>query len=116
MQNRRKQFRYGLVVEVKYTVHVRGQAPQTGAGRTVDISAGGILLQSVKPLPLGAVVDVSIPWFGLYHDVDRIRLMAFGPVIRTEGDQAAIRFLRHEFRKYGNRITMHPDRAAVAVL
>jgi c-di-GMP-binding flagellar brake protein YcgR len=112
--NRRKHCRYALQVEVKYAITVKGQAPVNGSGRTLDMSAGGLLLQTTKDLPLGANIEISIPWFGIYHNEERVRLVASGQVVRTERDQSAIRLTGHEFRIYHRRSLQ--ARAAQAVM
>ena len=70
--NRRKNFRYKLVTEVTYCGVSAAGAALVGRGMTLDMSAGGILVELDRTSPersleAGSAVQLSLAWPGLYQ-------------------------------------------------
>jgi len=57
----------------------------TGAGRTLDVSSGGVLFDATRPLPVGMNVELSISWPALLHNVAPLQLVISGRIIRANG-------------------------------
>ncbi len=95
---RRGDWRYRLGLDLRWNVVRRGRVFESGIGRTVDLSSGGILFDAGRQLPAGAGVEISIEWPALLHDVAPMRLVVSGRIVRAEGSRAAVRVSRHEFR------------------
>jgi len=68
-------------------------------GQTLDMSVGGILIDTPEALPVGSTVELAIDWLGLYHGKPRVRLLVIGSVVRNDGRSSALRILSHEFRE-----------------
>jgi len=95
---RRYDRRYELHLELHWKLIRRRKVLCEGAGRTVDVSSGGILVEVGRSLPAGLNLELSIAWPVLLHDVAPLQLTVVGRIVRSEGRMAAIRTVQHEFR------------------
>jgi hypothetical protein len=98
---RRQNRRYHLQLELKWKLIRRRRLLDTGAGRTVDVSSGGIRFDAGRHLPEGLNVELAISWPVLLHNVAPMQLIATGKIVRCDGRQVAIRTVQHEFRTSG---------------
>ena len=96
--DRRVDRRYDLKLELRWKLIRRQRLLDSGSGTSVDLSSGGILFDAGRPLPPGLNVELSIFWPALLRDTVPLQLMVFGRILRTSGNCAAIRMVRHEFR------------------
>ena len=99
--DRRQNRRYHLQLELKWKLIKRRRVLDMGAGRTVDFSSGGILLDAGCQLPEGLTVELSISWPVLLHNVAPLQLITIGKIVRGDGRRVAIRTVQHEFRTTG---------------
>jgi hypothetical protein len=99
--DRRENKRYTLTLEVKYKLIRRKKLVQSGAGRTIDISSGGVLIETDRPLPPGLNMELSISWPVLLNDVAPMRLFVTGRIVRSVRNRAAVRTGQYEFRTQG---------------
>jgi len=99
--DRREDRRYPIALELRYKLIRRRRVLETGTGRTIDLSSGGILFETDHPLPAGLNVELSIEWPALLHDVAPMRLVVTGRIVRTDRMRAALRTVQHEFRTQG---------------
>ena len=95
---RRSDRRYGLSLELRWKLIRRRRVLATGIGTTVDLSSGGILFQTDRPVPNGGNLEVSIAWPARLHNIAPMQLVVSGRVVRGGGGKAAIRVIQHEFR------------------
>ena len=100
--DRRFDRRYQLQLEVRWKLIRRKKIQDAGAGRTIDLSSGGILFDAARPLPVGLNVELSISWPVLLHNVAPMQLFATGRIVRSIGPQVAIHIMQHEFRTVGS--------------
>ena len=98
---RRQDRRYNLQLELKWKLIRRRRLLDTGAGRTIDASSGGIRFDAGRHLPEGLNVELAISWPVLLHDVAPMQLVATGKIVRCDGRQVAIQTTQHEFRTAG---------------
>ncbi len=98
---RRYHQRYEIDLDLRWTVVRRRKVLESGTGRTVDLSTGGILFDAGRQLPAGALVEISIAWPALLYEVAPMQLVVSGRIVRAEGSRAAIRVSQHEFRTAG---------------
>jgi hypothetical protein len=105
--DRRRDKRYEIGLEVKWKLIRRRKVLDTGAGRTMDLSSGGILLEADRPLPVGLNLELSITWPVMLHNVAPLQLMVSGRIVRSRGKQVAIRMMQHEFRTIGTVTAEH---------
>jgi hypothetical protein len=101
---RRDNRRYGLILDLKWRLVRRRKVLETGSGRTLDLSSGGILFEAGRQLPLGLQVEMSIAWPALLHDIAPMQLVVAGRIIRSEGVRVAIQMTQHEFRTTGSAV------------
>jgi hypothetical protein len=98
---RRKDRRYNLQLELKWKLIRRRRLLDTGTGRTIDVSSGGIRFDAGRHLPEGLNVELSIAWPVLLRNVAPMQLVASGKIIRCDGREVAIQTVQHEFRTAG---------------
>jgi PilZ domain len=96
---RRRRTRYPLGMEVSYRWALRkANAPSNPrTGRTVNISASGILLYAPEVLPMHAMIDLVILWPVSIDDVP-LSFIVQGKVVRSDGTHTAVQIIKHEFR------------------
>lgn len=95
---RRCHRRYDINLEVRWKLLRRRKVVDAGAGRTVDLSSGGILFEAGQTLPGGFRVELSVSWPVLLHDVAPLQLVVLGRIVRSDERHAALRMTQHEFR------------------
>lgn len=101
--DRRASCRYPIERDVRYKI-VDGRTVLTaGAGRTVDVSSGGILFTTEEPLENWMRLEVAVDWPVCLDNGCPLKLVAQGRVVRADGSQAAIEIEKYEFRTHGAR-------------
>src|SRR5205085_4327499 len=98
---RRNDRRYSLQLDLKWKLIRRRRLLDTGSGHTIDLSSGGILLETGRHLPEGLDVELSIAWPVLLHNQKPLQLAVCGRIVRSQGGMIAIQMLQHEFRTTG---------------
>jgi hypothetical protein len=104
---RRGNRRYRIALDLQWNVVRRRRVLDSGTGRTLDLSSGGILFDAGRQLQHGMTVEMSIAWPALLHDVAPLQLVISGRVVRSDGPRIAVNVLQHEFRTAG---TAHDQR------
>ena len=99
-EDRRSKQRFPITAPVAYRLHSRGtRVPKAGSGQTVNLSSDGVLIRTEGPsLPVGVMAQLRIAWPLNLNDRIGLTLVVVGPVVRSQGDYAAIRVKRSEFR------------------
>jgi hypothetical protein len=110
--DRRRDRRYELELDLRWKLIRRRRLLESGEGRTLDVSSGGILFDAGRPLPTGLNVELSLAWPVMLHSVAPLQLLVFGKIVRSDGRRTAIRMVQHEFRTAG---TLMERRLALAV-
>jgi hypothetical protein len=90
--------------------------PETrdGAGKTVDISSGGVLFETERRLRSGQRVELSVKWPAQLEGNCPLNFVALGRVVRVEDTRAAIHIERYEFRTRRMEERDMPERAHLA--
>ena len=96
--DRRGDRRYEIRLDARWKLVRRRRVLETGSGRTLDFSSGGVFFEPGRQLPVGLNVELSISWPVLLHDVAPLQLVVCGRIVRSSGNRAAIRMVQHEFR------------------
>jgi c-di-GMP-binding flagellar brake protein YcgR len=97
--DRRSSKRFPIAQEIQYrTLDHKAPAPESGTGKTLDISSGGVLFETAQRLRFGKRVEVSINWPAKLDGNCLLKFVAVGRVIRAEDARAAIRIEQYEFR------------------
>ena len=70
----------------------------TGAGKTINISAGGVLISTDSALPKGKPIRLTIDWPVRLNGVTALNLVLEGTLVRTGNDEAAISIKHYDLR------------------
>jgi hypothetical protein len=103
LTERRSKFRYPMELGIRFRFLLGGSPVLSGAGRTLNLSAGGVLvvsqdIASHDEIGAGARVEISIGWPVLLEGRIPLQLFAIGQVVRREAIDFAATFHQHEFR------------------
>jgi hypothetical protein len=110
--DRRAERRYELRLQARWKLIRRRRVLDSGEGRTLDISSGGILFDAGRPLPAGLNLELAVVWPVLLHNVAPLQLFVTGRIIRCEGNRVAVTTSQHEFRTLS---TLEDDRPQPSV-
>ena len=100
-RERRMKRRFQIEQEVKYKMLYGQRIAETGTGKTLNISSGGIWFTTENMLTTGMPVEVSMNWPVLLNDSCPMKLMIYGCVVRSNERGAAVAIERYEFRTQG---------------
>ena len=102
-RERRNKRRFQIDQEVKYKMLYGQRIAETGVGRTLNISSGGVWFSTETMLTSGMPVELSMNWPVLLNDSCPMKLMIYGCVVRSNEKGAAVAIERYEFRTQGSR-------------
>ena len=102
-RERRIKRRFQIDQEVKYKMLYGQRIAETGVGRTVNISSGGVWFSTESMLTSGMPVELTMNWPVLLNDSCPMKLMIYGCVVRSNEKGAAVAIERYEFRTQGSR-------------
>jgi hypothetical protein len=102
-RERRTKRRFQIEQEVRYKMLYGQRIAETGAGKTMNISSGGVWFSTENMLTSGMPVELSMSWPVLLNDSCPMKLMIYGCVVRSNGMGAAVAIERYEFRTSGSR-------------
>src|SRR3954465_4020816 len=100
-RERRVKRRFQIDQEVKYKMLYGQRIAETGVGRTLNISSGGVWFTTENMLTSGMPVELSMNWPVLLNDSCPMKLMIYGCVVRSNEKGAAVAIERYEFRTAG---------------
>lgn len=101
--DRRTSNRLPIEREVRYKVlGGKKTVKQTGMGKTLNMSSGGVLFTTESALPEGERVELAVSWPVQLNDTLPLKLVAMGRLVRAEDSQAAISIERYEFKTRGS--------------
>lgn len=96
---RRATRRFAIEEDVSYKIlDHRANAPESGAGKTFDLSSGGVLFETQQRLRAGKRVEVSVNWPAQLEGGCALKFVAVGRVVWAEETRAAMHIEQHEFR------------------
>jgi len=101
--DRRTKRRYPINLEVQYKLMKHRRVERLGAGRTLNISSGGVLFEADGHLPSTGPIELALNWPFLLHGSCNLKLVMRGRIVRTSDRAIAIRAEFHEFRTSGAR-------------
>ena len=96
--DRRLTSRFPVKQEIRYRMMVSRTVAKSGVGMTLDISSGGILFTTKEELPIGRLVEIAMHWPARLNGTCPLQFVASGRVLRSNGNTAAVRIQRYEFR------------------
>ncbi len=103
--------RYPIALEVHYKVLRGDRVDRVGSGRTLNISSGGVLVETDQLLPPTGFVELAIQWPFLLREVCSLKLVMRGRIVRRDyhTNATAVRAEFHEFRTAGIRPSKSDD-------
>jgi hypothetical protein len=107
-RERRMKRRFEIAEEVRYKMLYGQRIAETGSGKTLNISSGGVWFTTENMLTVGMPIEVTVSWPVLLHDSCPMKLMVYGCVIRSNEKGAAVAIERYEFRTQGSRAVHQP--------
>ena len=66
-KSRRNTQRYAVRTTMQYRISAGALYSAWKGGQTLDMSVGGILIDTPEALSVGSTVELAIDWLGLYH-------------------------------------------------
>ena len=102
-RERRSKRRFQIEQDVRFKMLYGQRIAETGVGKTLNVSSGGVYIATENTLTPGLPIELSMNWPVLLHDSCPMKLMIYGCVIRSNGNGAAISIERYEFRTQGSR-------------
>jgi c-di-GMP-binding flagellar brake protein YcgR len=101
VRERRVKRRFHIEQDVRYKMLYGQRLAETGSGRTMNISSGGVWFTTEALLTSGMPIELSVSWPVLLNDSCPMKLMIYGCVVRSNERGAAVAIERYEFRTTG---------------
>ena len=99
--DRRQDRRYRIHLDLRWKLIRRRRVLDSGVGKTVDLSSGGILFEPGRVLPVGLNVELAISWPVLLRNEAPMQLIVSGRIVRAAQNRTAVAMNQHEFRTSG---------------
>lgn len=103
MNERRVSHRFPIERDLRYKTVSKRSDEESGTGKTVNVSSGGVLFSADRALLPGQRIEVAINWPAQLNDKVGLELVARGRVVRYEEGMVAMDIQQHEFRTMGTR-------------
>lgn len=111
--DRRSNQRYPVNAAIDYKIVLRNRMVLTGLGRIVNISSGGVLVDTTNCLPMGVEIELSIAWPASLNGVAALKVHVIGQTVRGQGNCTAVVIRKYEFRTRG-KLSSEPRSATVS--
>src|SRR5580700_2313379 len=115
-RERRTKRRFHIEEDVRYKMLYSQRLAENGAGKTMNISSGGIWFSTEAMLTSGMSIEISMTWPVLLNDSCPMKLMIYGCVVRSNDKSAAVAIERYEFRTQGRSLQAQPGALAGSAL
>src|SRR5580658_8341134 len=112
-RERRTKRRFHIEQDVRYKMLYGQRIAETGSGKTMNISSGGVWFSTEALLTSGMPIELSMSWPVLLNDSCPMKLMIYGCVVRSNERGAAVAIERYEFRTSGRSLQAQPINAAL---
>jgi hypothetical protein len=100
--DRRVQRRYPLELDLEFRIVDGDTVVCTGAGRTGNISSGGVLFHAGNRVPNGPHVELAVRWPAVLGNAPFLELRIYGRLVRNDSQGVALRMSRYHFEKLDN--------------
>lgn len=112
-RERRTKRLFQIEQDVRYKMLYGQRLAETGSGKTMNISSGGIWYTTEALLTSGMPIELSVTWPVLLNDSCPMKLMVYGCVARNSERGAVMAIERYEFRTSGRSLQAQPINASV---
>ena len=94
---RRLKVRFPVKLNVRYRTLAGPQ--MSGAGQTINMSSGGLLIAANEPRELAGIrLHITVEWPLLLHGMTPLQLSAACKVVRCDETLFAVRLEKYQFR------------------
>jgi hypothetical protein len=100
--DRRLQRRYPLELDLEFRIVDGDTVVSAGAGRTGNISSGGVLFHAEDGALSGPQVELAVRWPAVLGNSPFLELRIFGRLVRNDSRGVALRTSRYHFEKLDN--------------
>ncbi len=100
--DRRMQRRYPIELELEYKIIRDNKVIGVGAGRTENLSSGGVFFRPDEDVPSGPNVELSVRWPAVLGSSPFLELSISGRLVRNDSRGVALRMSRYHFQKLGD--------------
>ncbi|HXM41524.1 MAG TPA: PilZ domain-containing protein [Bryobacteraceae bacterium] len=100
--DRRLQRRYPIELDLEFRIMDGDQVVSTGAGRTGNISSGGVLFHAAEDVPSATHVEIAVRWPAVLGNTPFLELRISGRLVRNDSQGVAMRMNRYHFEKLSN--------------
>ena len=97
--DRRLQRRYPIELELEYKIIKDDRVVSTGAGRTGNISSGGVFFHADSIVVNGPSVELSVRWPAVLGNAPFLELCISGRLVRNDSNGIAMRMSKYHFQK-----------------
>jgi hypothetical protein len=111
---RRIKQRFRIEEDVRYKMLFGQRLAETGSGKIMNISSGGVCFTTEAMLTSGMAIEISMTWPVLLDDSCPMKLMIYGSVVRSNNKSAAVAIERYEFRTQGRSLQAQPGAVAAS--
>ncbi|MGD0363918.1 MAG: PilZ domain-containing protein [Bryobacteraceae bacterium] len=100
--DRRLQRRYPIELDLEFRIMDGDRVVSTGAGRTGNMSSGGVLFHAAEGVPSGPHVELAVRWPAVLGNSPFLELRISGRLVRNDSGGVAMRMSRYHFEKLGD--------------
>ena len=93
------QRRYPLELDLEFRIIDADKVVSKGAGKTENISSGGVLFHAVNGVPHGPHVELSVRWPAVLGNTPFLDLRIVGRLVRNDSKGVALRMTRYHFER-----------------
>jgi hypothetical protein len=105
-QPQRPRLRFPIQQDVSYQCVKGGRIFAVGTGKTLEISSREVRFTTQQPLKRGQKMRLAVDWPAMLDNTCRIKLDISGWILTCEGEEAALKIERYEFRTRGGLLAM----------
>jgi hypothetical protein len=109
IEERRTKVRFPVQRELRFKVLKNNAVIETGVGRTLNLSSGGVAFYLEKEVKAGAYIELSISWPVLLEASTPMRFIVFGRVLRSSNRVCACTVEKYEFRTQARSLQAIPN-------
>jgi hypothetical protein len=100
--DRRLQRRYPLKLDLEFKIMDGDKVLSSGAGKTENLSSGGVLFHPAGSVPGGSQVELLVRWPAVLVNEPALDLHIFGNLVRNDPQGIAMHTSRYHFEKLEN--------------
>src|SRR5690348_15218153 len=82
--DRRNSTRFPVRENLKYKLFHGKESAVSGAGHTLNMGSGGLLIATEEKLPPGRLIEISVNWPARLDGTCPLQFVAVGRVLRSE--------------------------------